>query len=121
MLLISFFLSRFFNPLVNHRSDSFGGSTENRIKILIEILKGIKEKNLNLHISLKINSSDFKDGGINEDESVKISKIMEKEGIESIEISGNGTSRSRIKPHVNEAYFLKCAENVATNVKFLLL
>ena len=42
-----FFLSRFFNPLVNHRSDSFGGSTENRIKILIEILKGIKEKNLN--------------------------------------------------------------------------
>ena len=47
MLLISFFLSRFFNPLVNHRNDSFGGSTENRIKILIEILKGIKEKNLN--------------------------------------------------------------------------
>ena len=32
---------------------------------------------------------------------------MEKEGIDSIEISGNGTSRSRNKPHVNEAYFLK--------------
>ena len=42
---------------------------------------------------------------------------MEKEGIESIEINGNGTSRSRIKPHVNEAYFLKCAENVGNNVK----
>ena len=42
---------------------------------------------------------------------------MEKEGIESIEINGNGTSRSRIKPHVNEAYFLKFAENVGNNVK----
>ena len=41
---------------------------------------------------------------------------MEKEGIDSIEISGNGTSRSRIKPHVNEAYFLKWAEKVAENV-----
>ena len=39
-----FFLSRFISPLVNHRSDSFGGSTENRIKILVEILKGIKQK-----------------------------------------------------------------------------
>ena len=41
---------------------------------------------------------------------------MEKKGIDSIEISGNGTSRSRIKPHVNEAYFLKWAEKVAENV-----
>ena len=41
---------------------------------------------------------------------------MEKEVIGSIEIRGNGTSRSRIKPHVNEAYFLKCAEKVAENV-----
>lgn len=111
-----FFLSRFISPLVNHRSDSFGGSTENRIKILVEILKGIKQKNLNLHISLKLNSSDFEDGGINEDECVKIAKIMEQEGIDSIEISGNGTSRSRIKPHVNEAYFLKCAEMVSNSV-----
>ncbi len=111
-----FFLSRFISPLINHRKDNYGGSTQNRIKILIEILKGIKEKNLGLHISLKINSSDFNEGGIDEEECLEICKIMAKEGIDSIEISGNGTSRSRIKPHVNEAYFLKCAEKVAENV-----
>ncbi len=43
-------------------------------------------------------------------------KILLKEGNDSIEISGNGTSRSRIKAHKNEAYFLKCAEKVAENV-----
>ena len=111
-----FFLSRFISPLINHRKDNYGGSTQNRIRILIEILKGIKEKNLGLHISLKINSSDFNEGGIDEEECLEICKIMAKEGIDSIEISGNGTSRPRIKPHVNEAYFLKCAEKVAENV-----
>ena len=111
-----FFLSRFISPLVNHRNDEYGGTTENRIRILIEILKGIKEKNLGLHISLKINSSDFEIGGIDEEECLKISKIMEKEGIDSIEVSGNGTSRSRIKAHVNEAYFLEYAKKIAENI-----
>ena len=111
-----FFLSRFISPLVNHRNDIYGGSLDNRIRILIEIIKGIKEKNLNLHISIKINSSDFQKGGIDENECIEICKKLEKEGIDSIEISGNGTSRSRIKPHINEAYFRECAEKVAANV-----
>lgn len=112
-----FFLSRFISPLINERSDKHGGSIDNRIRILIEIVKGIKSKNLGLHVSLKINSSDFEMGGIDEEECLEICKKMANEGIDSIEISGNGTSRSRIKPHVNEAYFRKCAEKVAENVK----
>ena len=106
-----FFLSRFISPIVNHRKDKYGGSTQNRIRILIEILKGIKDKNLGLHISLKINSNDFYEGGIEEEGCLEICKMMANEGIDSIEISGNGTSRSRIKAHVNEAYFKKCAES----------
>ena len=112
-----FFLSRFISPLVNHRKDEYGGSVENRAEILVEILKGIKQLNLGLHVSIKINSSDFDLGGNDEDECVEICKILDKEGIDSIEISGNGTSRSRIKAHVNEAYLLECAKKVAENVK----
>ena len=78
--------------------DKYGGSIDNRIRILIEILKGIKSKNLGLHVSLKINSSDFEIGGIDEEECLEICKKMANEGIDSNEISGNGTSRSRIKP-----------------------
>jgi len=63
-----FFLSRFISPIVNHRKDKYDGSTQNRIRILIEILKGIKDKNLGLHISLKINSNDFYEGGIEEED-----------------------------------------------------
>ena len=111
-----FFLSRFISPSVNHRHDEYGGSIENRARILVDILKGIKNLNLGMHVSLKINSSDFDYDGNEEDDCVEICKIMAKEGIDSIEISGNGTSRSRIKPHVNEAYFLDCAKKVAEAV-----
>jgi len=111
-----FFLSRFISPAVNHRHDQYGGNTENRARILVDILKGIKLLNLGLHVSIKINSSDFDIGGNDEEECIEICKIMAKEGIDSIEISGNGTSRSRIKPHINEAYFLDCAQKVAEAV-----
>jgi 2,4-dienoyl-CoA reductase-like NADH-dependent reductase (Old Yellow Enzyme family) len=111
-----FFLSRFISPLINHRNDEYGGNVEKRCKILIDILKGIKQKKLDLHITIKINSSDFQIGGNDEESCIEMCKILSKEGIDSIEISGNGTSRSRIKAHINEAYFLKCAEKVAENV-----
>ena len=111
-----FFLSRFISPAVHHRHDQYGGNTENRARILVDILKGIKQLNLGLHVSIKINSSDFDIGGNDEEECIEICKIMAKEGIDSIEISGNGTSRSRIKPHINEAYFLDCAQKVAEAV-----
>ena len=98
----SSFLSRFISPRVNHRNDSYGGNTEKRSRILFEILDGIKNAVPELHVTIKINCSDFTFGGLDEEE--------------SIEISGNGTSVAGIKPHVNEAYFLNFAAGLAEKI-----
>ena len=45
-----FFLSRFLSPAVNHRTDSYGGSTENRSRILLKIME-VSEKKLHHSIS----------------------------------------------------------------------
>lgn len=111
-----FFLSRFISPALNNRNDLYGGSTENRSRILLEILKGIRAAAPGLHITIKINSNDFTYGGIDEDECLKICKILDKAGIDSIEISGNGTSVSNIKAGINEGYFVPAASEVAENV-----
>ena len=58
-----FFLSRFISPRINHRTDEFGGSTSRRAKILLDILRGIKDAT-NLHVTTKINCSDFVHGGL---------------------------------------------------------
>lgn len=111
-----FFLSRFISPAVNHRTDAWGGSTENRSRILSEILSGIRKAAPGLHISTKINCSDFTYGGLDEKESLKICSLLDSAGINSIEISGNGTSVSGIKAHKNEGYFANAAADIASAV-----
>ncbi|MBQ7487521.1 MAG: NADH:flavin oxidoreductase [Clostridia bacterium] len=111
-----FFLSRFISPAVNHRRDAYGGSTENRARLLLEILRVIQEAAPELHVTVKINCSDFTFGGLNEAESMKICRLLSDGGIDSIEVSGNGTSVSGIRPHQNEAYFVEFAARLAEEV-----
>lgn len=108
-----FFLSRFISPRVNHRTDAYGGSTETRMRILLEILRGIREQAPGLHITTKINCSDFTYGGLDEGESLTICKALAAAGIDSIEVSGNGTSVPGIRPHKNEGYFAPFAARLA--------
>ena len=111
-----FFLSRFISPAVNHRTDTYGGATEKRIRILLEIMDRIRRDAGGLHIAIKINSNDFTNGGLEEDECLAICKVLDHAGIDSIEISGNGTSVGGIKAHVNEGYFAPFAARVADEV-----
>ncbi|MBQ8667892.1 MAG: NADH:flavin oxidoreductase [Lachnospiraceae bacterium] len=111
-----FFLSRFLSPAVNHRTDSYGGSTENRSRILLKIMEGIRKEAPSLHITVKINSNDFTYDGLNESESLTICKLLDVAGIDSIEVSGNGTSVGGIRPHMNEGYFAPFAAKVAEKV-----
>lgn len=110
------FLSQFISPAVNRRSDSYGGSTENRMRILLEIMTGIREKAPNLHLTVKINSSDFVRNGLDAAESLEICKALAKAGIDSIEVSGNSPSVPRIRAGVNEGYFAPFAAALAEQV-----
>lgn len=111
-----FFLSRFISAAVNHRTDEYGGSIENRARILVEILKGIRANTDNLHITVKINCNDFTYGGNTEQDCVQICRMLDEAGIDSVEVSGNGTSVGGIRAHVNEGYFVPAAELVADAV-----
>lgn len=111
-----FFLSRFISPAVNHRADEYGGSNANRARILVEILKGIRDVAPNLHITVKINSSDFLPGGLTENDSLEICRLLADNGIDSIEVSGNGTSRPGIRTESDEAYFGSFAGRLADEV-----
>ena len=107
-----FFLSRFISPTCN--------KNENRIKILLKILHGIKNYT-NLHVTIKINCSDFVEGGNDFEKSLEICKILAENGIDSIEVSGNGTSIAGIKAGVNEGYFSKFAAKLAEEVKIPII
>lgn len=118
-----FFLSRFISHACNRRKDTYGGTQRNRNNILIRIIRGIKRKTPDLHISIKLNCSDFMAGGLTPEESFFTCRHCAAEGIGSIEISGNGTSVPGIRAGANEAYFKSFALAFAgeVDVPFILV
>ena len=82
----NFFLSKFINPYYNQRNDEYGGNTFNRMRLVLELIKVMKD-NLNLHISCKINMFDGKKDGFDINESIEAIKLLEKVGADSIQIT----------------------------------
>jgi 2,4-dienoyl-CoA reductase-like NADH-dependent reductase (Old Yellow Enzyme family) len=82
-------LSQFLSPFFNRRTDEYGGTLENRSRIVMEVVKAVKEAvGENFAVTVKINSDDFIPGGFGTDEMLLVSKMLENEGVDAIEISG---------------------------------
>ena len=108
-------LAEFLSPLVNKRNDQYGGSVENRLRIVIEILKEIKRVcGKDFPVWIKINSSDEIKGGLNEEDSFQMCMILSKEGIDAIEITGG---KMREKKENERIYYKDFTYKVAQNIK----
>lgn len=101
-----FYLSKFISPLINHRTDRYGGDQKGRSRILLEILSDMSAKTSeSFIITMKINSSDEYPGGLTVQDFLVSCQLMAQAGIDAIEVSGNGTSRTGIRAGQNEGYF----------------
>lgn len=86
-----YLLHQFLSPLSNFRTDEYGGSFENRIRLLLEVLEAVQsEWPNNLPLFVRISATDWADGGWNIEESVQLSKIMKEKGVDLIDVSSGG-------------------------------
>jgi 2,4-dienoyl-CoA reductase-like NADH-dependent reductase (Old Yellow Enzyme family) len=86
-----YLIHEFFSPFSNQRTDAYGGSFQNRIRILCEIVTAIQEVwPTNLPIFVRISATDWVDGGWNIDESIELSSILKEMGIDLIDCSSGG-------------------------------
>ena len=84
-----YLLNQFLSPLTNKREDEYGGDIYARVKLHIDIIKGIREKlGKDYPILLRIGAGDFMEGGLSKEDSVIAAKEFEKAGIDVIDISG---------------------------------
>lgn len=84
-----YLLSEFLSPLANKRSDQWGGSLENRARLLLECVRAIRAAvGSGYPLSVKLNSSDFQKGAFSEEDSRTVIQWLQKEGVDLIELSG---------------------------------
>ncbi len=86
-----YLLHQFMSPLSNLRTDEYGGSFENRIRLMVEVLEAVQsEWPTNLPLFIRISATDWAEGGWNIEESIQLSKIVKEKGVDLIDVSSGG-------------------------------
>jgi 2,4-dienoyl-CoA reductase-like NADH-dependent reductase (Old Yellow Enzyme family) len=115
----AYLLNEFLSPYFNRRTDEYGGSLVNRARIHLEVLRAVRDEvGDGVPVFIKINSDDFLDNGFTRKEMVEVARMLEKEGITAVEISGGtpfspadrGFSRPGMQPPQEEVYYLDAAK-----------
>jgi 2,4-dienoyl-CoA reductase-like NADH-dependent reductase (Old Yellow Enzyme family) len=122
-----FFLSQMLCPRYNDRTDDYGGDIANRARALIEVLGAIRNAvGRDYPVLAKLNCRDYVENGLTLEDSVKVAGMLEKAGIDAIELSGgllNNPSimRSKIDSGDSYAYFQAEARIFKETIKVPLI
>lgn len=84
-----YLLTNFFSPCTNHRTDLYGGSLENRMRIYVEIVRDVRKKvGPDFPVTIRLSGTDYEPDGFTIDDTIALAKVLEKEGIDAFHISG---------------------------------
>ena len=93
---------QFLSPLINNRTDEYGGSFENRIRFVLEIVDEIKKNMTTQSLWIRLSASDWAENGWNLVETIELCKILKDRGVEVIDVSsGGGVSHQKIEVKKN--------------------
>ncbi len=126
-----YLISEFLSPDVNTRTDQWGGSLENRARLLLEVVRAVRAAvGDDFPVSLKLNSADFQRGGFSHEDSVQVASWLNDEKLDLLEVSGGTYEQPRLVGLDNltmnpekaeerrestiarEAYFLEYAKDI---------
>lgn len=124
-----YLISEFLSPLVNQRTDDWGGSLENRARFLLETVAATRAAvGPGFPISVKLNSADFQKGGYTFEECLTVVKWLNDAGIDLLEVSGGSYEQpgmvgyqgdedtadpdAKASTREREAYFMEYAKKV---------
>jgi 2,4-dienoyl-CoA reductase-like NADH-dependent reductase (Old Yellow Enzyme family) len=115
-----YLISQFLSPYFNKRADEYGGSIENRGRLLFEIYDEIRRSAGDFPLLIKINYSDLVEPSITPEEAVWVCGELSRRGIDAIEISGGAGFNSKTSPSqrgfTEEGFFAASAAEVAAKI-----
>lgn len=107
-----YLIHQFLSPLTNNRTDEYGGSFENRVRLLVEIVNAIQPMiGNNCSLWVRISATDWVDNGWNPEESSKLSTLLKGIGVDVIDVSSGG-NLPHVKIPVGKNYQVPFAEKI---------
>lgn len=86
-----YLIHQFLSPLSNIRTDEYGGSFENRIRFLIEIVDAVNEElNDNVALFVRISGTEYAENGWEIEDSVELAKVLKNHSVDLVDVSSGG-------------------------------
>jgi 2,4-dienoyl-CoA reductase-like NADH-dependent reductase (Old Yellow Enzyme family) len=116
-----YLLSQFLSPLANRRTDEWGGSLQNRARMLLDVVRAIRSSvSSSFAVGVKLNSADFQRGGFEADDARQVIAMLEPLGVDLVELSGGNYESPAMagraadaRTQARETYFLELATDLA--------
>lgn len=84
-----YLLTNFLSTHTNHRTDMYGGTLQNRMRIVVEIVRDIRAKiGPDFPLTIRLSGTDYEPDGFGIEETIQVAKVLEREGIDAIHVSG---------------------------------
>ncbi len=108
-----YLINEFLSPLSNKRTDKYGGSLENRARLLLEIIDAVKAegRGKNKPVFVRISAVDWVEGGFDIDSAVLLAKMLKESGVSLIDCSSGGISPNA-KMNIYYGYQLGFAKEI---------
>lgn len=91
-----YLLHEFLSPLSNERVDAYGGSFDNRIRIVVEVVEAVRAvMPETMPLFVRISASDWFEQGWSLEDSIALSKLLEARGVDLIDVSAGGLAKSQ--------------------------
>src|SRR5690606_3538652 len=107
-----YLLHQFLSPLSNHRDDTYGGSFENRTRLLLEVVSEVqKEWPKENPLFVRLSATDWAEGGWAEADSIRLSGILKESGVDLVDCSSGGLAAHQKIP-VFPGYQVQFAKSI---------
>lgn len=94
-----YLLHQFLSPLTNQRTDQYGGSFANRIRLVREVTQAVRQVwPEHLPLLVRLSATDWVEGGWNADETVELCKLLREDGADLIDVSSGGLAANAVIP-----------------------
>ena len=108
-----YLIHEFLSPLSNHRTDEYGGSLENRARLLRRVYEVVRAAMpAERPVWVRISATDWVDGGWDIDQSVELSRMMKDWGVDLVDVSSGANSPLQRIPSVEPGYQVPFAERI---------